>query len=247
MTEPADIKEDSFFSALCIDRCKGRCCAPWWGIVSFTLRKDNGLSHLADFKGVLKKAIKEREGRIKEGYVTSETVPRALFEAPEKYFVPIEELKINGTTLLITLRAMFAFRCLFLTDDTECGIHPEVIGPEGSGVDIRPPHCGYMGTLNAEYGEKGFCRIIHTAAKSGATEKDIDSAIEMEAETSKQCFEQGVDTIDEAADTVIEELKIRCKERAPGLFPKESATEKTGRNDPCPCGSGKKFKKCCAG
>ena len=22
---------------------------------------------------------------------------------------------------------------------------------------------------------------------------------------------------------------------------------KTGRNDPCPCGSGKKFKKCCAG
>ncbi|MEY4631795.1 MAG: hypothetical protein RIQ81_1915 [Pseudomonadota bacterium] len=22
---------------------------------------------------------------------------------------------------------------------------------------------------------------------------------------------------------------------------------KTGRNDPCPCGSGKKFKKCCGG
>ena len=25
-----------------------------------------------------------------------------------------------------------------------------------------------------------------------------------------------------------------------------SVTEKTGRNDPCPCGSGKKYKKCCA-
>ena len=23
------------------------------------------------------------------------------------------------------------------------------------------------------------------------------------------------------------------------------ATEKVGRNDPCPCGSGKKFKNCC--
>jgi len=23
------------------------------------------------------------------------------------------------------------------------------------------------------------------------------------------------------------------------------ATEKVGRNDPCPCGSGKKYKKCC--
>lgn len=25
----------------------------------------------------------------------------------------------------------------------------------------------------------------------------------------------------------------------------EEDMEKTGRNDPCPCGSGKKFKKCC--
>jgi uncharacterized protein YecA (UPF0149 family) len=23
--------------------------------------------------------------------------------------------------------------------------------------------------------------------------------------------------------------------------------EKTGRNDPCPCGSGRKYKKCCGG
>lgn len=30
-----------------------------------------------------------------------------------------------------------------------------------------------------------------------------------------------------------------------GLTPVVRATEKTGRNDPCPCGSGKKFKKCC--
>ena len=29
----------------------------------------------------------------------------------------------------------------------------------------------------------------------------------------------------------------------PGQFTRESP--KTGRNDPCPCGSGKKFKKCC--
>ncbi|MBS1213372.1 MAG: hypothetical protein H6R26_1989 [Proteobacteria bacterium] len=31
-----------------------------------------------------------------------------------------------------------------------------------------------------------------------------------------------------------------------GSFPAGSATSsKTGRNDPCPCGSGRKFKKCC--
>ncbi|MBV5266971.1 MAG: SEC-C domain-containing protein, partial [Burkholderiaceae bacterium] len=27
--------------------------------------------------------------------------------------------------------------------------------------------------------------------------------------------------------------------------PVRRANEKTGRNDSCPCGSGKKFKKCC--
>ena len=26
---------------------------------------------------------------------------------------------------------------------------------------------------------------------------------------------------------------------------KDAAGQKIGRNDPCPCGSGKKFKKCC--
>lgn len=40
-----------------------------------------------------------------------------------------------------------------------------------------------------------------------------------------------------------EELKKLCKEQ------KESTTirkeKKIGRNDPCPCGSGKKYKKCC--
>ncbi|MBN1577370.1 MAG: UPF0149 family protein [Chitinispirillaceae bacterium] len=29
--------------------------------------------------------------------------------------------------------------------------------------------------------------------------------------------------------------------------PKEKAEPKIGRNDPCPCGSGKKYKKCCGG
>jgi SEC-C motif-containing protein len=30
-----------------------------------------------------------------------------------------------------------------------------------------------------------------------------------------------------------------------GPAPFKSATPKTGRNDPCPCGSGKKYKHCC--
>lgn len=30
-----------------------------------------------------------------------------------------------------------------------------------------------------------------------------------------------------------------------GAAPPSSGASKVGRNDPCPCGSGKKFKKCC--
>lgn len=36
--------------------------------------------------------------------------------------------------------------------------------------------------------------------------------------------------------------------RLPSAFaatPKQKKTNKIGRNDPCPCGSGRKFKKCC--
>jgi uncharacterized protein YecA (UPF0149 family) len=29
------------------------------------------------------------------------------------------------------------------------------------------------------------------------------------------------------------------------LAPKSESKQRVGRNDPCPCGSGKKFKKCC--
>ncbi len=35
------------------------------------------------------------------------------------------------------------------------------------------------------------------------------------------------------------------KEGAPIEMPLKTTTPKVGRNDPCPCGSGKKYKKCC--
>jgi uncharacterized protein len=43
----------------------------------------------------------------------------------------------------------------------------------------------------------------------------------------------------------LEKLAAREREPAPAPAPR-TAPGKTGRNDPCPCGSGLKFKKCCA-
>jgi uncharacterized protein YecA (UPF0149 family) len=49
----------------------------------------------------------------------------------------------------------------------------------------------------------------------------------------KPCFRPEDDEAPEASDM----------EEAEGTV--AAATAKAGRNDPCPCGSGKKFKKCC--
>ena len=40
----------------------------------------------------------------------------------------------------------------------------------------------------------------------------------------------------------IENLRRNARQR---VEERKRAFKKTGRNDPCPCGSGKKFKKCC--
>jgi uncharacterized protein YecA (UPF0149 family) len=41
---------------------------------------------------------------------------------------------------------------------------------------------------------------------------------------------------------ISEHWRTRTRQMDPG---KIDPFRKTGRNDPCPCGSGKKYKKCC--
>jgi uncharacterized protein len=48
-----------------------------------------------------------------------------------------------------------------------------------------------------------------------------------------------------AMEEYVELGRILGNRRAPGSMPPPQA--KVGRNDPCPCGSGRKFKRCCGG
>ncbi len=232
--------EESTFSSLCIEQCGGRCCAPWWGIVSYTLRKPKGLSGMKNFRADLLGSIRSREKRIRDNYITSETPPQSLFGKPERYNVAIENISIEGDAISLTLRAMFAFRCLFLSPGNRCTIHPAEMG----GKEIRPPHCGYMGSIGAKEGEKGFCRIIHAAEAAPGDTANLEAAIELEARSSDKFFKGGVPSADEATDKVLEEMKKYCREKAPHLLEKTRSDSKPGRNDPCYCGSGKKYKKC---
>lgn len=226
-------------SHICIDLCKGQCCNPWWGIISYGIRKEKGLSNLTAFREELIKGINERAKRIIDRYITREPVPQYIFDLPERYSVSVEDIHINGHTLLIQIRAMFAFRCRFFSNDNKCLIHPEMSG----GKDIRPEHCAYLGSPEAKPGERGFCRILYTAATLPGDENTLGLSIGKEKEISNIHYRQGYSSPEEAADFLLTEIKSFCTKNAPYLLPRERQI-KVGRNDPCYCGSGKKYKKC---
>lgn len=232
-----DIDNASFFSSICTERCGGICCDPWWGIISYSVVKHGGLSNLQGFRDELVKGIGARGRRIVEAYVTNENPARPLFESPERYNVIVRGIDVNGSVVTLNLLAMFAFRCGFLSEGKSCAIHPSLCG----GKEIRPPHCGYTGSPNARPDEKGYCRVIHAGIPGDGPA--VDDAVEAERAASRRHLSNGVQTVEEAADRVIDALRGHCSRRSPHLYPQQKPST-PGRNDPCHCGSGKKFKKC---
>ncbi|MBI5345151.1 MAG: SEC-C domain-containing protein, partial [Deltaproteobacteria bacterium] len=190
------------------------------------------------FRAEVLKGIKARAQRIKEAYVTKESPARALFKYPERYNVKVTDIKAFGRGLRISILAMFAFRCGYLSPEKVCAIHPAVMG---GGRDIRPPHCGYLGSLNAMPDGKGYCRIIH-AAKFGPDE--AVKAIDIEKKTSLKHYREGFSTPDEATEAVVGQVKDFCVKEAPELLQEHTPVKTPGRNDPCWCKSNIKFKKC---
>lgn len=232
-------QEITSLSEICINRCGGVCCNPWWGIITYPIVKTHGLSNLSGFKTQVLEGILEREKRIVNAYITREKIPRQIFTRPERYNVRISDISIEGTTLKLTILAMFGFTCRYLSANKTCSIHPATLG----GADIRPIHCAKLGSPEARSGEEGYCRIIYACVESG-NEETVEKAIEVEKETSARHFQDGVKTANIAADRVIEQLKKYADHNLSHLTPRVSE-KKQGRNDPCPCGSGRKFKKCC--
>lgn len=224
---------ESYFSDICIERCGGLCCDPWWGIISFPLVKHGGLIGL---RQELVKAIKARSQRITENYVTNETPKRHLFKAPYRLNVKLRGIKAEGSELSLEILAMFAFRCIFFSDKRACAIHPSLLG----GGDIRPPHCAHLGVHGAIPGQKGYCRIIDAA---GSGEAEAQKAIELEKHTAEVHLKEGFDTVEEAAADLMAQINEYLTAAAPHLL-QETRPAVPGRNDPCWCSSGRKYKKC---
>jgi hypothetical protein len=235
-----DISKDTpYFTKICIEQCGGLCCDPWWGIISYTMVAPDGLSGLSGLRQEVVKGIRDREQRILKAYKTEEEEPRPLFERVERYNVKVRGIKAEGGRggLRISMLAMFAFRCRHFSGDRTCAIHPSLLG----GREIRPPHCGFLGTPGARPGETGYCRIIHAAQNPTDTDMAVRSAIDVERGAGAKHHGEGVESVEEAADRVMDQLREygNLKDSKP-----EKSEGRPGRNDPCTCGSGKKFKRC---
>jgi hypothetical protein len=84
---------------------------------------------------------------------------------------------------------------------------------------------------------RGMLRKVDALADLDQTETDLvmfalDERLRLQG--LKPVFASG-----EEEEVRSQESEVRMEETAP------AAPRKVGRNDPCPCGSGKKFKKCC--
>lgn len=193
---------------------------------------------MGSFRKELIKALTSSMERIQGGYITNERPPRHLLGKPERYNAVVRDIRLKGRALEMTILAMYAFRCQFLSPEKKCLLHPAVT----DGVDVRPPHCGFMGSPDAVEGEKGYCRIIQTALKTADTDA-IETAIKTEQEAGKKNFANGCLSIDEATESILKQVQVYCSRNAAQLLPAEKK-EIPGRNEACWCGSGRKYKKC---
>jgi len=89
--------------------------------------------------------------------------------------------------------------------------------------------------------ELGKERLLARLADNPNRRLVSDTAAEMEWWA---CFQEDGEDYDTSEPEVPEDYMLNPAAPYPQIV---RATPKVGRNDPCPCGSGKKYKKCCGG
>ena len=100
-----------------------------------------------------------------------------------------------------------------------------------------------------EYRERGMPRA---PAARGRWHEDVDQ-LEWCRRTCEWLIGEGIETVDAAETRLLAEanrLADRFGDREGLLGPRRSprgGAARAGRNDPCPCGSGLKYKRCCLG
>jgi uncharacterized protein len=101
--------------------------------------------------------------------------------------------------------------------------------------DMLPHYCQVCEVLDMCNGGCPKNRILHTP--------DGESGLNYLCEGYKRFFNHCRPFVEELA--ALWQRQTRERERVTEQVARKKAKPKTGRNDPCPCGSGRKYKKCC--
>jgi preprotein translocase subunit SecA len=118
------------------------------------------------------------------------------------------------------------------------GIHFRAYAQKDPLVEYKKEAFALFGDLNATIDKDALFAFFHARISVGAQRKrDLSQAEAVHSESGAYRGKPAGKGSTEATDSAL-------KEPSPSR-PVTRQVEKVGRNDPCPCGSGKKYKKCC--
>ncbi|MDE2009933.1 MAG: preprotein translocase subunit SecA [Candidatus Omnitrophica bacterium] len=136
---------------------------------------------------------------------------------------------------------------LYSMDQVKDGISLRALGQRDPLVEYKKEGFAMFKTMYASINHEVAAMIFRLQAMP-EDERPRSVFSEIPQQAVHQEFQPGIPTPVAPAQAVLEETQVPRQittARQPAATPAVRSADKVGRNDPCPCGSGKKYKKCC--
>jgi preprotein translocase subunit SecA len=121
------------------------------------------------------------------------------------------------------------------------GIHFRAYAQKNPLVEYKKEAFGLFGELNATIDQDALQAFFHARIAARERRRELGAS----AKAVHQ--DTGVYAMQPVGGMGTSEAMDQALEQPAPSQPKRRAVKKVGRNDPCPCGSGKKYKKCHGG
>ena len=130
---------------------------------------------------------------------------------------------------------------LYSMDQVKDGISLRALGQRDPLVEYKKEGFSMFKTMYASINYETAAMIFRLQAMpQDPRPRSVFSAIPQQA--VHQEFQAGIPKPVSPQQAAFEETNVHHQQPAPASV---RSADKVGRNDPCPCGSGKKYKKCC--
>ena len=120
------------------------------------------------------------------------------------------------------------------------GIHFRAYAQKDPLVEYKKEAYALFAELNATIDRDALHAFFHARIAARERRRDMSSAKAIHQET-------GVYAMQQSGAMGASQATNQALKQPPPTRPQVRQVEKVKRNDPCPCGSGKKYKKCCGG